>query len=66
MFCGCFGFGLFEVDWDLPRMGDLKIPSLLQFQITKHLNLAFFDLKLNFFVDDLEGSKFRDGGAIYV
>jgi hypothetical protein len=27
-------------------MGDLKIPPQLQFQITKHMNLAFFDLKL--------------------
>jgi hypothetical protein len=27
-------------------MGDLKIPPQLQFQITKHLNLAFFELKV--------------------
>jgi hypothetical protein len=26
-------------------MGDLKTPLQIQFQITKHLNLAFFDLK---------------------
>jgi hypothetical protein len=35
-------------------VGDLKIPPQLQFQITKHLNLAFFDLKLKFFVGDLD------------
>jgi hypothetical protein len=27
-------------------MEDLKIPPQLQFQISKHLNLAYFDLKL--------------------
>jgi hypothetical protein len=30
-------------------VGDLKIPPQLQFQITKHLNLAFFELKLKIF-----------------
>jgi hypothetical protein len=35
-------------------VGDLKIPPQLQFQITKHLNLAFSDLKLEKFVGDLD------------
>jgi hypothetical protein len=35
-------------------VGDLKIPPHLQFQITKHLNLAFLIKNSNFFVGDLD------------
>jgi hypothetical protein len=53
-FCGCFGFGDFKVDKDPQRVGDLKIPPQFQFQIIKHLNLAFLNSNSNFFVDILD------------
>jgi hypothetical protein len=42
------------VDWDPQYVGDLKIPPQLQVQITEHLNLAVFNVKLKKFVGVLD------------
>jgi hypothetical protein len=45
----CFEFEALKVELDPQRMGDLIIPLGPQFQITKHLNLAFLAKGAKFF-----------------